>query len=108
MRRLWSSRPDATWTDSFLDAWLAQIREDSIGFAGCKAIRRVIGLAKVSDIETLPHPEHVKAAAIVLGTARTWIKSRGSMSSLMDADDVFDTVAAAVLNDGAPAAYRDM
>jgi 5-methylthioribose kinase len=108
MRRLWSSRPDATWTDSFLDAWLAQIREDSIGFAGCKAIRRVIGLAKVSDIETLPHPEHVKAAAIVLGTARTWIKSRGSMTSLMDADDVFDTVAAAVLNDGAPAAYRDM
>jgi 5-methylthioribose kinase len=107
MRRLWPSRPDTTWTDSFLDDWLDQVLEDSIGFAGCKAIRRIIGLAKVSDIETLPHPEHVRAGAIVLGTARSWIRGRGSMESLAAADQVFDAVAAAVLRDGVQAALRE-
>jgi 5-methylthioribose kinase len=106
MRRLWASRPDTTWTDSFLDAWLDQILEDAIGFGGCKAIRRIIGLAKVSDIETLPRPEHHLAAAIVLGTARTWIKTRGSLHSIAEADAVFDAVSVAVLDRGVSAAYE--
>ena len=104
MRRLWATRPDETWTDSFLDAWLSQVLQDAIGFAGCKATRRIIGLAKVSDIETLPHPEHVKAAAIVLGTARLWIKGRESMDSIAATDDAFDVVSTAVLADGVQAA----
>lgn len=108
MRRLWATRPDVTWTESFLEAWLAQVLEDAIGFAGCKATRRVIGLAKVSDIETLPHPEHVEAAAIVLGTARLWIKLRGSMDSIAAADDVFDAISTAVQQDGIEAAYQVM
>jgi len=106
MRRLWASRPDTTWTDSFLDAWLDQILEDAIGFGGCKAIRRIIGLAKVSDIETLPHSEHVQAAAIVLGTARSWIKTRGSLNTITEADAVFDAMSVAVLGNGAHAAYE--
>jgi 5-methylthioribose kinase len=108
MRRLWATRPDVTWTDSFLEAWLAQVLEDAIGFAGCKATRRVIGLAKVSDIETLPHPEHVEAAAIVLGTARLWIKLRSSMDSIAAADDVFDAISTAVQQVGIEAAYQVM
>jgi 5-methylthioribose kinase len=106
MRRLWATRPDDTWTDAFLGAWLGQVLEDAIGFGGCKATRRIIGLAKVSDIETLPHPEHVQAAAIVLGTARLWIKGRTSMDSIAVADDVFDAVSSAVLADGVQAAVE--
>lgn len=107
MRRLWASRSDVTWTDSFLDAWLRQVLEDAFGFGGCKAIRRIVGLAKVSDIETLPHPEHVRAAAIVLGTARLWIKGRRSMDSMSAADRMFEDVSSAVLKDGVQAAFQE-
>jgi 5-methylthioribose kinase len=97
MRRLWATRSDVTWTDSFLDAWLLQIAEDAYGFGGCKANRRIIGLAKVSDIETLPPDEHVQAASIVLRTASRWIKERATYRGPADANAVFSAVAADVL-----------
>lgn len=97
MRRLWPGRLDKTWTDSFLDAWLAQVQEDTIGFGGCKANRRIIGLAKVKDIQDLPHDEHVKAATMVLRTASTWIRDRDSLRTVSEAVKVFDTVRAEVM-----------
>lgn len=99
LRRLWATRPDETWTDSFLDTWLAQILEDSYGFGGCKATRRIIGLAKVSDIETLPPAEHAKAATIVLRTASHWIKDRASYRSPADATAAFGEVVGAVMTE---------
>ena len=104
MRRLWSRRPDATWTEAFLDSWLAQIQKDAIGFGGCKANRRIIGLAKVSDIETLEPEDRVKAAAIVLRTASTWIKDRDRLATVAASNDVFEAVAADVMRDGVRAA----
>ncbi len=97
MRRLWPDRLDKTWTDSFLDAWLAQVEQDTIGFGGCKANRRIIGLAKVTDIQELPHDEHVKAATMVLRTASTWIRERGTLATVAEANKVFDRVRAGVL-----------
>jgi 5-methylthioribose kinase len=97
MRRLWSTRPDATWTDSFLEVWLRQVAQDAYGFGGCKANRRIIGLAKVSDIETLPPDEHVDAAIIVLRTASRWIKERSTYATPSDANAVFRVVASEVL-----------
>jgi len=104
MRRLWSDRPDATWTEAFLDSWLVQVQKDSIGFGGCKANRRIIGLAKVSDIETLEPADRVKAAAIVLRTASTWIKDRDRLATVAASNDVFDAVVADVMRDGVRAA----
>ena len=100
MRRLWADRPDPTWTDSFLDTWLAKVQKDSLGFGGCKAIRRIIGLAKVSDIETLPPDEHVKAAAMVLRTAAVWIKDRERLATVAASNEVFTTVAADIMTNG--------
>lgn len=97
MRRLWPTRLDKTWTDGFLDAWLDQVARDTIGFGGCKANRRIIGLAKVTDIQELPPEEHVHAATIVLRTASTWIKDRNSLGSVAAANAVFDKVRAEVL-----------
>ncbi len=100
MHRLWAMRPDPTWTDSFLESWLIQIEKDSLGFGGCKAIRRIIGLAKVSDIETLPEDQRAVAAAIVLRTASTWIKDRDRIATVGASNDVFDSVVSDVLADG--------
>ena len=100
MRRLWATRPDTTWTDSFLDSWLIQIEKDSIGFAGCKAIRRIIGLAKVSDIETLPENQRAVAATIMLRTASTWIKDRDQLATIAASNGVFDSVVEEVMTIG--------
>ena len=108
IRRLWTTRPDTTWTDSFLDTWLIQVQRDSLGFGGCKAIRRVIGLAKVSDIETLPHDEHTHAAAIILRTASTWITRRDPLGTVAASNEVFDSVATAVTTHGVAAALQEM
>lgn len=54
----------------FRQAFLAQVFADAIGFAGCKIIRRVIGLAHVEDIESIPEEqikEQVKKQALRLG-----------------------------------------
>lgn len=97
MRRQWPNRLDPTWTDGTLDAWLAKVQVDTIGFAGAKAIRRIIGLAKVSDIQTLPPAEHVQAATIVLRTASRWIRERASLRTVAAANQVFSEVAEEVL-----------
>ncbi|MGA9597617.1 MAG: S-methyl-5-thioribose kinase [Acidimicrobiia bacterium] len=97
MHRLWPERLDKTWTDGFLEAWLAQVARDTIGYGGCKANRRIIGLAKVTDIQQLPNEEHVKAATMVLRTASTWIRERDGLGTVAAANEVFETIRAKVL-----------
>jgi 5-methylthioribose kinase len=76
MRRQWPARSDPWLSDRFLDNWLRQVFSDCVGFGGCKAIRRIIGLAKVTDIQSLEGAAHVRAARAVLLTARCWIAGR--------------------------------
>lgn len=97
MRTQWDARLDPTWTDGFLDQWLAQIAIDTIGFAGCKAIRRVVGLAKVSDIEELEPRDHVQAATMMLRTAARWIRERTQLTTVASANAVFFEVRDEVL-----------
>lgn len=80
-RTLWPTRLDPSYTDVFLDRWLAQTWTDAIGFGGAKAIRRIVGLAKVSDIQTLAPADHVRAARLVLATARAWIENRAELAA---------------------------
>lgn len=97
IRRQWPNRLDPTWSDGMLDEWLAKVEVDMIGFGGAKAIRRIIGLAKVSDIQTLPPAEHVKAATIVLRAASRLIRERAELRTVAAANGVFAEVAAEVL-----------
>ena len=83
---LWPQRSTAmpsTWpsTEAQASAWLDTVARDAVGFAGCETVRRVVGFAKVSDIETLEADEHVAAATIALGTARRWLTSPASLTS---------------------------
>jgi 5-methylthioribose kinase len=81
MRRLWPERTQGGFSDAFLDTWLRHVWHDAVGFAGCKAIRRVVGLAKVSDLETLEAGDHLTASEATLKTAATWIKTRREISN---------------------------
>lgn len=71
--RLWAGRVDRSLTDAAARARLDGIRRDVLGFAACEAIRRVIGFAKVTDLETLPRERRVQAARAVLDVAGRWL-----------------------------------
>jgi 5-methylthioribose kinase len=88
MRELWPDRTHTFLNDVFFEDWLARMLRDGAGFGGCKAIRRIIGLAKVSDIETLEGEAHVTAATAVLRAASRWIKERHSFTSPGDLEQI--------------------
>ena len=75
-RRLWPQRVDPAFTDAFLESWLTETWHRAIGFGGVKATRRVVGWAKVSDIQTLDDAPRVQAAGSALTVARGWILER--------------------------------
>jgi 5-methylthioribose kinase len=75
-RRLWPQRVDPAFTDGFLERWLAETWRRAVGFGGVKAVRRVVGWAKVSDIQTLDEAPRVQAAGAALTAARVWITER--------------------------------
>jgi 5-methylthioribose kinase len=80
------------------DRFLTRLFEDTLGFAGCKMIRRILGLAKVADIETIADPA-IKAQAATkslrlardLVVRRDWFKSIRTVAAL--ADDMNNGVA---------------
>jgi 5-methylthioribose kinase len=76
-RRLWPERTDKRmYSDSFLDSLLSKWREETWLFASAKMIRRIIGLAKTSDIETLEPRLREGAARGVLQLGQAATKSR--------------------------------
>lgn len=81
MWQMWPQRRDPSkYPDSFLESWLDSIRVDAFGFAGCEAARRIIGLAKVSDVEELPDAEYVAAASEMLRWSKTLLTGRATLS----------------------------
>ena len=67
------------------DRYMANLFADTLGFAGCKMIRRVLGLAHVEDLESIADPD-IRAVAErkVLALGRRLILNRGAMSSFND------------------------
>ena len=57
----------------------APIRSDALGFAGCEAARRTIGLAKVSDLESLDDAGYASAAGTMLRLSRLLLVERESL-----------------------------
>lgn len=69
--RRWADRVDPrVFGDEILDATLQRIRSDAAIYAAAKAVRRVVGFSKVSDIQTLAEPQRADAVRLVLSTAR--------------------------------------
>ncbi|PTM54692.1 S-methyl-5-thioribose kinase [Desmospora activa] len=82
-RTLWQEHVrDEMWkTPGYVDQVLQEILVDSIGFAGCKMMRRVIGLAPVADLETI-EDERVRAEAerLALHIGRECVLQRRSIT----------------------------
>ncbi|SMQ71546.1 S-methyl-5-thioribose kinase [Agreia sp. VKM Ac-1783] len=82
-RSLWPSRrDDRVWGDDVLEALIREFRQDAAVYAGAKAIRRIIGFAKASDIETLDPVLREGAARGVLRAGRALILERKALDTV--------------------------
>ncbi len=60
---LWSEHIGPEWQAGG-EAFKLHLAQETLGFAGCKMIRRVVGLAHVADLETIADPQQRAAAEI--------------------------------------------
>jgi 5-methylthioribose kinase len=76
-RALWPDRRDPrVFTDDVLEDFIAKVALDGIGFGAAEAMRRIVGLAKTADIQTLPEELREGAARGVLQASRMMAKTR--------------------------------
>ncbi|WP_238192222.1 S-methyl-5-thioribose kinase [Paenibacillus sp. L3-i20] len=74
-RALWNtSNIDrlASSTNGYQDYYMERLLQDTIGFAGSKIVRRIVGLAHVADIDRIPNDatrEQAQRIALQIGTA---------------------------------------
>jgi 5-methylthioribose kinase len=67
------------------DRYMANLFADTLGFAGAKMIRRILGLAHVEDLESIADPDlRAGAERKVLTLGRQLIQSRNSMTRFTD------------------------
>jgi 5-methylthioribose kinase len=54
-RKLWNeeARDPMSGAPGYQDVYIAKVLRDTAGFAGCKIIRRIVGLSHVADIDTI-------------------------------------------------------
>jgi 5-methylthioribose kinase len=85
MPELFADAADQAALEAVRDRTMANLFADSLGFAGCKMIRRVLGLAHVADLETIADPDRrAEAERKVLRLGRRLILERAAMRDFAD------------------------
>jgi len=76
-RDRWPHRVDPrVFTDGVREGLLDRWRSEAWLFGAAEAARRIVGMAKVADVETLPEDVRVGAARGVLQVTRHWVRER--------------------------------
>jgi 5-methylthioribose kinase len=71
--------------EAYRTTFMARLLQDSIGFAGAKMARRILGLAHVEDMEAIADPDRRGACERrALTLARQLILNRGAITSIGD------------------------
>jgi 5-methylthioribose kinase len=82
-RDRWPERLDpSVFTGATLEDFISKVAVDGIGFGAAEAMRRIVGLAKTADIETLPPELREGAARGVLRASRMMATTRHEDSTL--------------------------
>lgn len=96
-RALWDEHGTdriASSTPGYKDYYMNRLLQDTIGFAGCKIVRRIVGLSHVIDIDRIPDAaarERAQRIAIAIGT--TLIRTNRQAQSI---EEVIDAAFTAV------------
>lgn len=80
----------ASTTPAYKESYMYRLLQDAVGFAGCKIVRRIVGLSHVIDIDRIPDAaakEKAQRLALEIGT--TLIRNNRSVQSI---DEVIDAV----------------
>lgn len=81
---------------AYREHYLRKVLQDAIGFAGCKVIRRIVGLSHVADIDTIANDalrHQAKVTALTIGKAL--IKNGRQATSIEDVLTIAKHAAAA-------------
>ncbi|MDQ6418309.1 S-methyl-5-thioribose kinase [Paenibacillus sp. LHD-117] len=73
----------------YLDYYMNRILQDTIGYAGAKMVRRIVGLAHVADIDRIPdaaNREQAQRLALAIGTEL--IRRNRNSHSIQDVMDI--------------------
>jgi len=83
-RKLWKSdRLAGEWeSEEYLDKFLGQVLQDSVGFGACKITRRLFGLAHVPDMWEIPDDRsRARCESIASNVGRQWLLQRRKIFS---------------------------
>jgi 5-methylthioribose kinase len=86
-RDLWEkeSKERMAVIPGYVDHYLLQILEDAAGYAGCKMIRRIIGLSHVWDMESISDPSlRAKAEQLALSIGQKLVLERRQVQKIND------------------------
>ncbi len=76
-------------TPGYKDIYMQKILQDSVGFTGCKMIRRIIGLAHVADIHTIADLNiKEKAERMALSIGKSLIMHHRKATSILELIDI--------------------
>lgn len=85
--RLWDAeRNREEWpANNYLQKYLQRLLQDTAGMGACKAMRRILGMAHVPDLESIPDETvRARSESIALNAAIAWIKNRHQITSIED------------------------
>ncbi|MBJ6362172.1 S-methyl-5-thioribose kinase [Paenibacillus sp. GCM10012307] len=75
----------ANSTPGYQDIYMKRLLQDTIGFAGCKMVRRIVGLSHVADIDKIPDDaKREKAQRLALGIGKSLIKLNRHAESIQE------------------------
>lgn len=82
--RLWETDGSAEWpSPRFRAQYVAQLLQDTAGFSATEMIRRLIGMAHVPDLDSIPDDEtRAEAERLALGVAQSWLLNRRGVQSI--------------------------
>ncbi|MDQ8735719.1 S-methyl-5-thioribose kinase [Paenibacillus sp. LHD-38] len=78
----------ASSTPAYQDYYMDRLLQDAVGFAGCKMVRRIVGLSHVVDIDRIPDAaakEKAQRLALAIGT--TLIRNNRKAQSIEEVID---------------------
>ncbi|WP_168122099.1 S-methyl-5-thioribose kinase [Paenibacillus sp. HB172176] len=97
-RQLWNERGAerlANTASGYQDYYMKQLLQDTFGFAGCKMVRRIVGLAHVADIDRIPDERtRNRAQILALAIGTELIKRNREADSIKELIDIVETAAA--------------
>ncbi|WCK55648.1 S-methyl-5-thioribose kinase [Aneurinibacillus sp. Ricciae_BoGa-3] len=90
-RDLWQEKSiePSSHVPGYADDYISRLLQDTAGFAGCKMMRRVIGLAHVADLDSIEDLQlRADAETLALSIGQNLVLERTSINSIHDITDL--------------------